>query len=138
MMDIFETLQQIARIRRIPYEALLREYGIQATSPLPPRPYTADDRPLVLALGMFIESRHGRWSGTAKQLLQALNRVAEENGIPRDDEEWPTCPAWLSRTLGRMQLEKVGIQLQRSRTNRKRTVSVSFIENVEEGKSASG
>jgi len=91
--------------------------------------------PIAYTAHLFLR-RQGAWSGPALKLLKALNDFAVEieNGrrvpnIARKNPRWPKSAQQLSAEIARIEpnLAKLGIQVERGRTNSGRFISLRLV-----------
>jgi len=70
------------------------------------------------------------WEGTASELLEELNKVAEELKINLNSKSWVKTPQLLARKLNtlRTNLEEVGIDFSKGWNGKKRIISLSLKE----------
>lgn len=82
-----------------------------------------DSSVVASALRKFVEFE-GRWTGTADELLR---RLKGQSGVDRDASGWPQSPKGLQLALRRLapSLRSIGIEVERSRTAKERSITVS-------------
>jgi hypothetical protein len=94
--------------------------------------------PVAYTAHLFLR-RQGAWSGPALKLLKVLNDFAVEieNGravpnIARKNPRWPKSAQQLSAEIARIEpnLAKLGIQVERGRTNSGRFISLRLVTHV--------
>lgn len=81
------------------------------------------EREPLLALLIALSEKHAEWRGTATELLAALGRLAERQGVGIElDERWPKTAAHLTLELRNLQvwLHQAGIQYEFNRRKHER------------------
>jgi hypothetical protein len=83
--------------------------------------------PVASVVHRFTQQQH-TWTGTATQLLAALNHLAPAE-VDRRARTWPKTPKTLSDTLRRSQpnLAKVGVRVSFSQSHHPRTLDLEWV-----------
>ncbi len=100
------------------------------------------DNPVAVVVRALMEEQD-EWSGTATELLNELDGLAERYRIDTRARLWPKAPQSLSRRLNevRPNLAAVGIQVEQPTRRKKRTIAlrkvrkntVDIVDTVESG-----
>ncbi|MFW9849462.1 MAG: hypothetical protein ACFFF4_09985, partial [Candidatus Thorarchaeota archaeon] len=84
---------------------------------------------VATSLFHFIQERR-EWYGTMTELLKALSEAAEILNITTTGPGWPKAPNSLSKRLNSINttLNELGIEVNKDRDNKKRLVSITYVE----------
>lgn len=89
--------------------------------------------PVAAAVVALMSGREA-WEGSAKELSDTLNDIAEQESLDVKDKRWPGAPAWVVRRLNEVQpnLADIGIGFAVRRSGRGKTIVLSAAREVGE------
>ncbi len=82
--------------------------------------------PFASAVAMMMDE-HSEWEGTATDLLQAAEAVAEREHLGTDSKAWPGSASWASKRLDEaaVNLVELGILVESDRDKSRRTIRLT-------------